>query len=89
MTRRLISIGMPVFNGGEALRRALDCLLAQTDPDFELIISDNCSTDGLTEKITNEYAKPIDAATVQSGTFRELQLGPGSDTWRLLYVGRP
>lgn len=48
---------MPVYNGGEKLRRALDCLLAQTEPNFELIISDNASTDGLTRQITEEYAR--------------------------------
>jgi glycosyltransferase involved in cell wall biosynthesis len=50
----LVSIGMPVFNGEQFLRRALDSLLAQDYTDFELIISDNGSTDG-TEKICREY----------------------------------
>ena len=40
----LISIGMPVHNGAETIRRALDSLLNQTFDDFELIISDNAST---------------------------------------------
>jgi len=51
-----LSIGMPVYNGGRLLRRALDSLLAQTFTDFELIISDNASTDN-TERICEEYAK--------------------------------
>jgi glycosyltransferase involved in cell wall biosynthesis len=50
-----ISIGMPVFNGELFIREALDSLLAQTFTDFELIISDNASTDG-TEAICKEYA---------------------------------
>jgi glycosyltransferase involved in cell wall biosynthesis len=50
-----VSIGMPVFNGEPFIREALDSLLAQTFTDFELIISDNGSTDG-TEKICREYA---------------------------------
>ena len=41
----VISIGMPVYNGEKYIREALDSLLAQTFTDFELIISDNCSTD--------------------------------------------
>lgn len=49
-----VSIGMPVFNGGKYIREALDSLLAQTFTDFELIISDNASTDG-TEAICKEY----------------------------------
>ena len=50
-----VSIGMPVYNGGNYLRAALDCVLAQDFTDFELVICDNCSTDG-TEKICREYA---------------------------------
>ena len=40
-----VSIGMPVYNGGKYIREALDSLLAQSFADFELIISDNASTD--------------------------------------------
>lgn len=50
-----LSIGMPVFNGESNIREALDSLLVQTFIDFELIISDNGSTDG-TEMICREYA---------------------------------
>lgn len=50
-----VSIGMPVYNGEQLLRGALDSLLGQTFSDFELIISDNASTDG-TEQICREYA---------------------------------
>ena len=50
-----VSIGMPVYNGESFIRKALDSLLAQTFTDFELIISDNASTDG-TEAICREYA---------------------------------
>jgi len=50
-----ISIGMPVYNGVKYIREALDSLLGQTFTDFELIISDNASTDN-TEAICREYA---------------------------------
>jgi glycosyltransferase involved in cell wall biosynthesis len=50
-----ISIGMPVYNGEKYIREALDSLLAQTFTDFELIISDNASTDS-TSNICKEYA---------------------------------
>ncbi len=46
---------MPVYNGASFIRAALDSLLAQTFSDFELIISDNASTDG-TESICRAYA---------------------------------
>jgi glycosyltransferase involved in cell wall biosynthesis len=51
-----VSIGIPVFNGEMFLRRALDSLLAQTFNDFELVISDNASSDS-TGAICVEYEK--------------------------------
>ena len=51
-----LSIGLPVYNGERYLRETLESLLAQTWSDFELIISDNCSTDK-TEAICHEYAE--------------------------------
>jgi glycosyltransferase involved in cell wall biosynthesis len=50
-----LSIGLPVFNGEKYLKDALDSILAQTYTDFELIISDNASTDR-TPQICREYA---------------------------------
>lgn len=49
-----ISIGLAVFNGEKYLRKAIDSILAQTFTDFELIISDNASTDR-TEEICKDY----------------------------------
>ncbi|NER31398.1 MAG: glycosyltransferase family 2 protein [Symploca sp. SIO1C4] len=50
-----VSIGLPVYNGEQHLREAIDSILAQTFEDFELIISDNASTDS-TQQICEEYA---------------------------------
>jgi glycosyltransferase involved in cell wall biosynthesis len=50
-----VSIGLPVFNGGDYLTSALEGLLTQTFPEFELIISDNASTDD-TQEICRTYA---------------------------------
>lgn len=50
-----VSIGLPVYNGAIYLRAALDSLLQQDFEDFELIISDNASTDD-TEAICRDYA---------------------------------
>lgn len=50
-----VSIGLPVYNGERLLRQALDAILAQTFEDFELIISDNASTDS-TPEICKAYA---------------------------------
>ena len=51
----LVSIGMPVYNSEKHIRRALNSLLAQDYNNFELIISDNASTDN-TALFINEYA---------------------------------
>lgn len=50
-----ISIGLPVYNGAKYLGEAIDSILAQTFADFELIISDNGSTDG-TAQLCRQYA---------------------------------
>lgn len=50
-----VSIGMPVYNGERFLKEALDSILAQTFENFELIISDNASTDK-TQEICKAYA---------------------------------
>ncbi|MBN2304985.1 MAG: glycosyltransferase [Anaerolineae bacterium] len=49
-----VSIGMPVYNGELYIEQAIDSILAQTFNDFELIISDNASTDG-TREICERY----------------------------------
>lgn len=50
-----VSVGMPVYNGERYVQAALDTVLAQTFGDFELVISDNASTDA-TPDICREYA---------------------------------
>lgn len=52
----LVSIGFAVRNGALYLAQALDSILAQTFTDFEVIISDNASTDA-TEDICRNYAQ--------------------------------
>lgn len=44
-----VSIGLAVYNGAQYLEQAIDSILAQTYTDFELIISDNASTDRTAE----------------------------------------
>jgi len=51
-----VTVGMPVCNGEDYLEQALDSLLAQDYTDFELLISDNGSTDA-TQEICRRYAR--------------------------------
>jgi glycosyltransferase involved in cell wall biosynthesis len=51
-----VSIGLPVYNGERYLAGALDGILRQSFKDFEVVISDNASTDR-THEICAEYCK--------------------------------
>jgi glycosyltransferase involved in cell wall biosynthesis len=51
-----VSICLPVYNGANYLAQAIESALAQTFEDFELLISDDCSTDE-TPAIVERYAK--------------------------------
>jgi glycosyltransferase involved in cell wall biosynthesis len=50
-----VSIGMPLYNAERYLAETLESLLVQTFQDFELVISDNGSSDR-TEEICRSYA---------------------------------
>lgn len=50
-----VSVGIPVYNGEAFVGEAIASILAQTFTDFELVISDNASTDR-TEQICREFA---------------------------------
>ena len=51
-----ISIGIPVYNGEKFIRKCIESVLQQTYKNFELIISDNASTDS-TPDICKEFLK--------------------------------
>jgi nucleoside-diphosphate-sugar epimerase/glycosyltransferase involved in cell wall biosynthesis len=53
--RPRLSIGLPVFNGAATLESTVRSLLEQSYGDFELLISDNASTDD-TGRIAREFA---------------------------------
>jgi glycosyltransferase involved in cell wall biosynthesis len=51
----MLTVGMPVYNADRFLTKALDSIIGQTFKDFELVLSDNSSTDR-TEEICRDYA---------------------------------
>ena len=55
----LLSVVVPVFNGGKFLPRCLDCLLNQSLKDIEIIVIDDGSTDD-TSIILSHYKKNYD-----------------------------
>ncbi len=54
MTRPLISIILPTYNGAAYIRKSIESCLNQTFKDLELIIVNDCSTDE-TPQIIDEY----------------------------------
>ena len=56
MSEPRVSIGMPVYNGEDLLPQTLDSIVSQTFEDFEVVISDNASTDS-TPEICRAYVQ--------------------------------
>lgn len=56
--RKRVSIIIPVFNGENYLRQAIDSALSQTYPDVEVIVVDDGSTDG-TASLCRSYGGAI------------------------------
>ena len=52
--RPKVSVGLPIYNGEKTIVRALDHILTQNFTNYELLISDNASTDN-TEAICRVY----------------------------------
>ncbi len=52
-----VTVCLPTYNSGEFITQAIDSILEQTFKDFELIISDDCSTDNTPEIIRSYLEK--------------------------------
>ena len=52
-----ISVGIPVYNGEKFVRKSIESVLRQTYGNFELIISDNASTDSTSDICTEFLTK--------------------------------
>jgi len=55
MSKPRVSVGMPVYNREKYVAASIEAHLNQTYGDFELILTDNCSTDR-SEEICRDYA---------------------------------
>lgn len=53
----LISIIMAVYNAEKTIEYAIDSVLNQTYPNFELLVINDCSTDGTAELVSSIMAK--------------------------------
>jgi glycosyltransferase involved in cell wall biosynthesis len=79
-----VSIGLPVYNGERYLALAIRSVLEQTFEDFELIISDNASTDG-TQEMAREFARADRRVRYQR---MSRNLGPARNFNRLTLLAR-
>ncbi|MDU2063420.1 MAG: glycosyltransferase [Sporomusaceae bacterium] len=52
----LVTIGITVYNGKKYLKQCLDSVLRQTYPNIEVLVIDNCSTDG-SQGIIRKYER--------------------------------
>jgi GT2 family glycosyltransferase len=84
MAEPLVTIGLPIYNGASLCRIAIESVLAQTYPNFELLISDNCSTDE-TEDVCREYARRDSRIRY---TKTERNLGAGGNFCRTVELAR-
>ena len=75
----LLSVGLFVYNGERFLEETLDSILSQTFTDFELIISDNASTDR-TGEISEAYVRRDDRIRYYRG---EKNMGAGWNVRRV------
>jgi glycosyltransferase involved in cell wall biosynthesis len=79
-----VTIGMPLYNGAKYLELALRSILSQTYTDFELLISDNASTDD-SEAICRRYAE-MDPRISYSRNPRNL--GAAANYNRVIHLAR-
>ena len=63
----LVSFGLPVRNGAPTIGQAIESVLAQTFEDWELVISDNLSTDGTSEICASFAARDERIRHIPSG----------------------
>jgi glycosyltransferase involved in cell wall biosynthesis len=82
-----VSVLMPVYNGGPFLREAVDSVLAQTFPDFELIVIDDGSTDGSPE-VVESYAEARIVLVRETHRGLVATLNRGLELTRGEYVAR-
>ena len=68
MTFPKVSVCIPVRNGGTFLPLAVESVLEQSFQDMELIIVDNCSTDGTAEWIAQKISKVSNVRFYQNAT---------------------
>jgi glycosyltransferase involved in cell wall biosynthesis len=87
VTRPLVSVLLPVFNGERFLERAVRSILAQTLRDFELLIYDDGSRDGsraIAERVAAEDGRVRVISAANRGIVAVLNAGLDAATGTLI-----
>ena len=83
MNEPKISVLIPMYNRRQYIEDCVNSALNQTFKDFEIIIRDDCSTDGVFEFVQNRYSKEISGGKIK--LFRnEKNLGEAKNILELL-----
>ena len=69
-----VSIVLPTYNGEKFIKESIESVLNQTFEDWELIIVDDCSTDGTLEIIKEYLKKDYRIHLIHNETNRKLPL---------------
>jgi len=87
----VLSVVLPNYNHAEYLPRALDALLSQARPPNEIIVVDDCSTDGSRGVVTRYAAKHRSIRLVPNdsnvGVIPTLSRGLGETRGQFVYFG--
>lgn len=79
-TTPIVSVLIPTYNMKEYLKEAIDSVLAQDFSNLEIIIADDCSTDG-TFEVMSEYKDDPRVRYIQN----DVNLGSSINSQQLLY----
>lgn len=84
----LISVLLPVYNAENFIAESIQSILDQTEPDFELLVIDDCSTDN-TLKVVERFDDPrIFLHVKKKNTGYTESLNWGIDQARGKYIAR-
>ena len=88
MTKPMVSVVMPVYNGSKYLKEAIDSILNQTFTNFELIIINDGSTDNSEDIIFSYQDRRIYYLKNEHNKGICITLNRGLDNARGKYIAR-